>query len=76
MLQFYIANFLKGLKIHFKWWSSSFRLYQIFAILIIQMLFSQIKQAPGPDFRKVGKSLLMIIQHTLAQSGSLAIMGV
>ena len=26
---------------------------------MVQMLFSQIQQAPGPDFRKVGKSLLI-----------------
>ena len=24
---------------------------------MVQMLFSQIQQAPGPDFRKVGKSM-------------------
>ena len=33
-----------------------FRLHQIFTILTIQMLLYQIQQAPGPDFRKVGKS--------------------
>ena len=44
--------------IHLKWRSSSFRLHQAFPIFMIQMLFSQIQQAPGPDFRKVGKSLL------------------
>ena len=31
--------------------------YQIFPILMIQMFFSQIQQATGPNFRKVGKSL-------------------
>ena len=41
----------------FNWQSSYFRLQQIFPILMIQMLFPQIQQAPGPDFRKVGKSL-------------------
>ena len=35
-----------------------FRLHQIFPILMIQILLFQIQQAPGPDFRKVGKSLV------------------
>ena len=29
----------------------------VFPILMAQMIFSQFQQAPGPDFRKVGKSL-------------------
>ena len=49
--------FLKWLLIHLKWWSSSFRPYQIFPIFMVQMFFPQIQQAPGPNFRKVGKSL-------------------
>ena len=44
---------------HLKWWSGCFRLHQVFPILMIQM-FSQIQQAPGPDFRKVGKSLQQV----------------
>ena len=44
--------------IHLKWCSNSFRLYQVFPILMVQMLFSQIQQAPGPDLRKVGKPLI------------------
>ena len=44
--------------IHLKWWSGSFRLHQVFPILMVQMFFPQIQQAPGPNFRKVGKSLL------------------
>ena len=31
--------------------------YNFSPILMVQMLFSQIQQAPGPDFRMVGKSL-------------------
>ena len=31
--------------------------YQFSPILMFQMLFSHIEQAPGPDFRMVGKSL-------------------
>ena len=31
--------------------------YQYFPILMVQILFSQIQKAPGPDFRTVGKSL-------------------
>ena len=38
-----------------KWRSSFFRLILVFPILIAQMIFSQIQQAPGPDFRKVRK---------------------
>ena len=53
--------FLIWFIIHLKWWFSSFRLHQIFPILMVQMLFSKIQQAPGPDFRKVGKSLLLQI---------------
>ena len=49
MLQLYTANFLYSLLIHLKLWSSSFRLNQVFPILMIQMLFPQIQQAPGPD---------------------------
>ena len=45
--------------IHLKKRSSSFRLHQDFPILMVQMLFPQIQQGPGPDFRKVGKSLNM-----------------
>ena len=35
------------------------RLHQVFPTLMVQMIliFSQIQQATGPDFRKVGKSL-------------------
>ena len=43
--------------IHLKLRSSSFRLHQIFPILMIQILLPQIQQAPGPKFRKIGKSL-------------------
>ena len=54
----YTANILSAYKSVLKWQSSSFRLQQIFPILMIKILFSQIQKAPGPDFRKVGKSLL------------------
>ena len=37
--------------------SVSFSLHQVIPTLMVQMLFSQIKQPPGPDFRQVGKSL-------------------
>ena len=49
-------SFLLLILIYLKLQSSSFRLYQFFPILMVQMLFSQIQQAPGPDFRLVGKS--------------------
>ena len=45
--QLYTTNFLYV----FNPFSSSF------PNLMVQMLFFQIQQAPGPDFRKVGKSL-------------------
>ena len=38
--------------------------YQFFPILMVQMLFSQIQQAPGPDFRMVGKSLIIRFRNT------------
>ena len=44
--------FLINLKLR----SSSFRRHQIFPTLMVQMLFPQM--APGPDFRKVRKSLM------------------
>ena len=45
MLQLYTANFLNGGPV------------LVFPIMV-QMLFSQIQQASGPDFRMVGKSLI------------------
>ena len=56
MLQLYTAMVL----INLKWRSSSFRLHQVFPTLMVQMIFFQIQQAPGPYFRKVGKSLAII----------------
>ena len=51
--QLYTANFLYVFLINLKWLSSS-----SFPNLKVQMLFlPQIQQAPGPDFRMVGKSL-------------------
>ena len=40
--------------------------YQFFPILLVQMLFSQIEQALGPDLRMVGKSLHTEINKTHA----------
>ena len=59
--------------IHLKWWPSSFRLHQIFPILMVLCFFSQMQQVPGPDFNKVGKSLLLItFANSLKQkSGSI-----
>ena len=57
MLQLYTANILYLFLIHLKWHSSFFKLHQIFPKLMVQMLFSKIQQAPGPNFRKVGKFL-------------------
>ena len=34
---------------------------------MIQMLFSQIQQAPSPDFRKVGKSLKYAVDRAFTQ---------
>ena len=64
MVQRYAASFLYGFYfILLKWQSSSFRLHQnpnfLSTILMAQMICSQIQQAPGPDPRKVGKSLLI-----------------
>ena len=59
MLQLYTANFgYPRLLINLKWWSCSFELHQVFPTLMVQMIFSQIQMAPGPDFREVGKSFL------------------
>ena len=33
------------------------RPHQVFPILMVSMIFSQIQQAPCPNFKKVGKSL-------------------
>ena len=43
---------------------------KVFPILMVEMLLSQIQQAPGPNFRKVGKSLCLLesILSKLAQS--------
>ena len=54
MLQLYTAN--PCFFINLKWCSSYFRLHQVFQTLMVEK-FSEIQQAPGPDFRKVGKSL-------------------
>ena len=51
------ANFLKAFLSILNGGSVLIDCNQIFPILMIQMLCSQIQQAPGPDFRKVGKSL-------------------
>ena len=57
-LKLYTANFLyPWFLINLKWRSSSFRLHQVFTTLMVQMIFFQIQQAPGPDFIKVGKPL-------------------
>ena len=42
---------------HLKSRSSSYTLQHVYSTLMVQMPFSQIQQAPGPDFRKVGKFL-------------------
>ena len=62
MLQLYNANFLNPwFSINLKLRSRSFRLRQVFQTLMVKMHFSQIQQAPGPDFRKVGKSLHQVL---------------
>ena len=58
MLQLYTANFLYGF-IPLKWQSILFKTALNFTNLMTQMIFSQIQQAPGPDSRKVEKSLKM-----------------
>ena len=65
MLQLYTANYLVWFSIQLKWRFISFRLHQILPSLMVQVLFSQIQQAPGPDFRKVGKSLHVAAQIAL-----------
>ena len=59
VLQLYTANIFNSYIVFnpLKWHSSSFRRHRMFPILMVQMFFSQIQQAPGPDFRKVEKSL-------------------
>ena len=52
--------FLICFLIHLQWPTISFRQHQIFLILMRQILYSQIQQALGPDFRKVGKPLMGI----------------
>ena len=60
MLQFYTANFLYV----FNPFKIAVQLYLTasnFPILMAKMIVSQIQQAPGPDSRKVGKSLRNLI---------------
>ena len=61
MVQLYTASFLYVFLIHIKWQSiilDCIKIPNTFLILMAQMIFSQIQQAPGPDSRKVEKSLL------------------
>ena len=51
---------------YLKWRSSSFSLHQNFQILMVQMLFPQIQQSPGPNFRKVGKSMMSLHKHAVS----------
>ena len=73
MLQLYTANFCyPWFLINLKWWSSSFGLHQVFPNFDGPNDISQIQQAPGPDFRKVGKSLindLPFLLHTNLKLG-------
>ena len=52
-------SFIMLILIYLKWRPSSFRQYQFFPIVMVQMLLYQIQQAPGPDFRMVGKCLTL-----------------
>ena len=59
MLQLYTANF------------NLFKMavqYQFFPILMVQMLFPRIQQAPGPNFRTVGKSLDILAKNNFEKS--------
>ena len=62
MLQLYNANFWYGFN-PFKMAVQFFRLHEVFPIFMVQMRFSQIQQAPGPDFRKVRKSLTTLFSN-------------
>ena len=48
--QLYTATFL-WILIDLKWQTSSLRMHQVFLILMIKILFPQIQQVPGPNFR-------------------------
>ena len=55
--------------INLKWRSSSFRLHQVFQILMVQMLFPEIQQAPPClNLRYVGKILTMFDRHPFTNS--------
>ena len=56
MLQIYAANFLYGFN-PFKMAVQFFYTASNFPILMAPNIFSQMQQAPGPDSRKVGKSM-------------------
>ena len=51
------------------WRSCSFRQNKYTRILMAQMLFSQIQQAPDQNFGKVGKSLHCVFSTPSAQCG-------
>ena len=51
------------------WRSCSFRQNKYTRILMVQMLFSQIQQAPDQNFGKVGKSLHCVFSTPSAQCG-------
>ena len=61
--------FLIWFIINFKWQSSSFRLHQVFPNFNgPNAFYSQIQQAPGPNFRKVEKSLTLYLVKVLPMS--------
>ena len=57
------------LLIRLKWWSGSFRLHQVFPILMDQMLFSQIQSAPGPQLQK-GKKIPEYVVSILSSTST------
>ena len=50
-----VVNFFKTVRLH--------QVFPNFDSLKLSMIVSQIQQAPGPDFRKVGKSLKRIVWY-------------
>ena len=62
MLQLYIYDTASYIWFHLEWWSSSFRLHQIFPILIVQIHFFPNSTGTWPQLQKVGESLKVKIK--------------
>ena len=59
MLQLYLYN------AYFYMFFNPFKMHQVFPILMVQMLFSQIQQAPGPRLKKGRKIIYPLSQNSM-----------